>query len=109
MLLWIKSALTPQEIRDRLMSADADFQRLLVEYLEGVHCGEFINSSMDQVRDRLDCTRVDEDLPTAVETMATPPICAADTDCTDMADCERCLLWKEQFINTVNELLFRCN
>jgi hypothetical protein len=42
MLLWIKGALTPQEIRDKIMDPTSDFQKKMVEYLEGVHMGEFI-------------------------------------------------------------------
>ena len=39
MLLWIKNALTPQEIRDRIMNPTSDFQRAMVEYLESAHKG----------------------------------------------------------------------
>lgn len=50
LLLWIEGALSPQEIRDRLMSKDSIFQRELIEYLEGVHKGEFLTGSMESVR-----------------------------------------------------------
>ncbi|KAH7907984.1 hypothetical protein BJ138DRAFT_1137322 [Hygrophoropsis aurantiaca] len=110
LLLWIKSALTPQEIRDRLMNADSDFQLKLAEYLEGVHCGEFLSSSKEQVRDRLDHARVDDELPTAIETMAeAPPICDTGTSCVKEKKCGSCHAWEDQYINTTNELLFRCN
>ncbi|KAH7905863.1 hypothetical protein BJ138DRAFT_973719, partial [Hygrophoropsis aurantiaca] len=110
MLLWVKSALTPQEIRDRLMSSDSEFQRRLVEYLEGVHNGEFLSSSVDEVKERLDYMHVDDEHPTAVETMAVPPpTCVSDNSCNTKSECGKCLSWKEQFVNTVNELLFRCN
>lgn len=42
LLLWIDGALSPQEIRDRLMADDSSFQKDLIEYLEGVHKGEFL-------------------------------------------------------------------
>ena len=40
MLLWIRGALTPQEIRDRIMDPKSDFQKKMVEYIESVHMGE---------------------------------------------------------------------
>jgi hypothetical protein len=40
MLLWIMSSLSPQEIRDKIMDPNSDFQKEMVEYLEGVHVGE---------------------------------------------------------------------
>jgi hypothetical protein len=42
MLLWLKGSLTPQEIRDKIMDPTSDFQQKMVEYLEGVHKGEFL-------------------------------------------------------------------
>jgi hypothetical protein len=50
LLLWIRGALTPQEIRDKIMDPNSDFQKLMVEYLEGVHQGEFITGNMESVR-----------------------------------------------------------
>ncbi|KAH7904613.1 hypothetical protein BJ138DRAFT_1138502 [Hygrophoropsis aurantiaca] len=111
MLLWIKSSLTPQEIRDRLMASDSEFQRRMVEYLEGVHSGEFLSgSTMEEVKERIDHLRVDDDRPTAVETLAVPPpTCASDAECHAANNCGECNLWMDHFKNTTNELLFRCN
>jgi len=50
LLLWIKGALSPQEIRDRLMSGDSEFQRELTEYLESVHQGDFMTGDIESVR-----------------------------------------------------------
>lgn len=50
LLLWIAGALSPQEIRDRLVSKDSVFQQELIQYLESVHQGEFLTGSMDSVR-----------------------------------------------------------
>jgi hypothetical protein len=50
MLVWIKSALSPQEIRARLLSPDADFQKDLVAYLESCHVGEFLTGTMEEVK-----------------------------------------------------------
>ena len=50
LLLWIHGALSLQEIRDRLMSEDSEFQHELTEYLDSVHQGDFITGNMDFVR-----------------------------------------------------------
>ncbi|RXW14064.1 hypothetical protein EST38_g11791 [Candolleomyces aberdarensis] len=52
MLIWVTSALTPQEVRDRLLGEDSEFKQGLVAYLESCHQGEFINGSLDEVRSR---------------------------------------------------------
>src|SRR6202453_2196297 len=49
LLLWIRGAFTPQEIRDRIMDPNSDFQKEMVMYLEGVHQGEFITGTIDDV------------------------------------------------------------
>ena len=41
MALWVRKSLTSQEIRNRIMDEDSTFQQKMVQYLEGVHMGEF--------------------------------------------------------------------
>ncbi|KAJ6487817.1 hypothetical protein C8R45DRAFT_1053441 [Mycena sanguinolenta] len=53
LLLWIVSALSPQMIRDRLMSPDSTFQKKIIEYLEAAHQGEFIQGSLREVEARI--------------------------------------------------------
>ena len=50
MLLWLRGSLSPQEIRDRIMDPNSDFQKAFVEYLESVHIGEFMTGTMDDVK-----------------------------------------------------------
>ncbi|KAF9460481.1 hypothetical protein BDZ94DRAFT_1266026 [Collybia nuda] len=45
LLLWLKSVLSPQDIRDKIMDPTSDFQKKIVEYLESVHIGEFMTNS----------------------------------------------------------------
>ena len=47
MLLWIKNALSPQDIRDKFMDPESDFQKAMVKYLEAVHKGEFLDSKLE--------------------------------------------------------------
>ena len=50
LLLWIRGALSPQEVQDRLVSKDNVFQQELTQYLESFHQGEFLTGSMESVR-----------------------------------------------------------
>jgi len=34
-ILWIKNALSPQEIREKIMNSESDFRQNLIRYLEG--------------------------------------------------------------------------
>jgi len=54
MLLWILNSLSPQEIRDRIMDPNSDFQKRIVEYLESVHVGEFMTGTIDKVKEQVD-------------------------------------------------------
>jgi hypothetical protein len=51
MMLWIEGAISPQKIRERLMSKDSQFEEALKRYLEAAHAGEFITGSKDDVRE----------------------------------------------------------
>jgi hypothetical protein len=50
MLIWIKSALSPLEIRHRLLNPDGQFQKDLVAYLESCHVGEFLTGTMAKIK-----------------------------------------------------------
>jgi len=53
MLLWILNSLSSQEIRDQIMDPNSDFQKKIVEYLESVHVGEFMNGTMNEVKQQV--------------------------------------------------------
>jgi len=53
MLLWIMNSLSPQEIRDKIMDPNSEFQKEMVEYLESVHVGEFMTGTVDEVKDQV--------------------------------------------------------
>src|SRR5271156_5575130 len=48
-VLWIKNALSPQEIRDKIMNGNDTFQQNLIQYLEGCQKGEFLTGTMEHV------------------------------------------------------------
>jgi Helitron helicase-like domain at N-terminus len=110
MLVWLRGSLSPQEIRDRIMDPKSDFQQKMVEYLEGVHVGEFLTGSMSEVKAKveqnMECGANYQD-PTQTLPEAPPPLCETPED--DCANCDCLESWWDNFYNTVDDLIFRSN
>ena len=49
LLLWIEGLLPPDEVKLHIMEPNSEFQKHLIEYLEGVHVGEFLTGTKDEV------------------------------------------------------------
>jgi len=109
LLLWIRGSLSPQEIREKIMDPNSDFQRKLVEYLESVHVGEFLTGSMDEVEAQIESNKCDRNYKDPVQTLpeAPPPLCNTPGDnceqCSDLKD------WWSQFKFTVDDIIFKSN
>jgi hypothetical protein len=125
MLIWIKSALSPQEIRDRLIDPDKAFQKDLVAYLESCHVSEFLTGTMEEVKAKVpyhSTTRnglhdvIDHEEykpmpvrysdPTQTSPEAPPPLCS----CEDI--CEACDIsenWWSNLDEVTDNLILRSN
>ena len=103
--------MTPQEIRDRIMDPHSDFQKAMVEYLESVHMGEFINGDMGDVASRLDEQKVKNPFhvpPTETLPQIPPPKC--DHDELPQCDaCEKYKAWWQNYTHEVDEILYLSN
>jgi hypothetical protein len=126
MLIWIKSALSPLEIRDRLLNPDGTFQRDLVAYLESCHVGEFLTGTMAEVKAKVpyhattrkglhevidneeykpDPIRYSDLTQTLPE--APPPLCGCDDEM-----CETCAesdAWWRNLAEVTADLILRSN
>ena len=113
LLLWLKGCLTPQEIRDRIMDPNSEFQKKIVEYLESVHIGEFMTGSMDEVKQKVETQQAqDKNYTNPTQTLpeAPPPICTEHSESDNMcSDCKNLTSWWARFRNTVDDLVFRSN
>ena len=111
MLLWIRGALTPQEIRERIMDPDSEFQRKIVEYLESVHMGEFMTGKMGDVKKQLDLAELDDNYINPTETLPIPPppLLCSQNECGTCESCQEINLWEDKFKTTVDDILFRSN
>ncbi|KAJ7305398.1 hypothetical protein DFH08DRAFT_646198, partial [Mycena albidolilacea] len=126
MLVWIKSALSPQEIRDRLLSPDADFQKDLVAYLESCHVGEFLTGTMEEVKAKVpyhstarkglhDVIDHEEYKPVPVrysdptQTMPIPPPPLCDCDNAMCEACAQSTEWWANLSEITDNLILRSN
>ena len=128
LLLWIAGALSPQDIRDRLVSNDSVFQQELTQYLESVHQGEFTTGSMDSVCESVPmqpesrggihavlkaqptpCPSVSNYKdPTLTLPIPAPLRCNNTSDC-ECDSCKRNDGWWSDYRKSVDDLLLRSN
>ncbi|KAJ6449209.1 hypothetical protein C8R45DRAFT_780539, partial [Mycena sanguinolenta] len=127
MLIYIKCALSPQEIRNKILDANGDFQKAMIAYLESCQVGQFLTGSISDVRCKVPFVKpsrgiheVDEPArpivvapgykdPTQTMPDVPPPACE---DGYESPDCDQCTLqasWWSQYAETVDDLLLRSN
>jgi len=111
MLIWIKGALSPQVVRDKILDPDSDFQKLMVQYLESVHQGEFFDGKLEDVIERVDEYQKNPEYVPPTKTMpeAPPPLCTERNDCNICDNCKALTGWWAKFKNIVDDLVKRSN
>jgi hypothetical protein len=111
LLLWIKNALSPQDIRDKIMDPESDFQKAMVEYLEAVHKGEFLDGKLEDVVEKIDKYQKNPDYVPPTKTMpeAPPPPCPERNACDACDNCKDLTSWWSCFKSTVDDLVKRSN
>lgn len=114
MLLFIKGALHPQEIRDRILNSTSDFQLNMVKYLESVHMGKFMTGSMTDIENMVKNNELNNNYqdPNGTLLESPPPSCDENHDELQLNMCEKCNAlqsWWGRFKSTVDDILFRSN
>src|SRR6202167_2941684 len=109
MLLWILNSLSPQEIRDRIMDPNSDFQKKIVEYLESVHVGEFMTGNMNEVKEQVQENMKAKEYRDPTQTLPDAPPEPANCDYNKCEACESTANWWQNFKNTVDDLILRSN
>jgi hypothetical protein len=110
MLLWILNTLTPQEIRDRIMNKDSDFQTRIISYLESAHIGEFLTGAHEQIKYNVDIAKVDRNYINPTKSLPTSPIKKCkNPDCSNCIDCNVNNQWWNNYCNTVDDILLKSN
>ena len=90
MLIWIKGAPSPQEVRDKILDPESDFQKSMVEYLESVHQGEFFGGKLEDIIEQVDGYQKNPEYVPPTKTMAEspPPLCKERNDCNICDNCK---------------------
>ncbi|KAJ7764348.1 hypothetical protein B0H16DRAFT_1310771, partial [Mycena metata] len=118
LLLWVRMAMSPQEIRDRIMRPDSAFQQKLVQYLESCHRAEFIGSTLDDVsaevnidvRAEAKWEGLRDYMPPTHTLPAPPPALCSDKGCNaNCIECKSFLDWCTNFDQTTNDIVLRTN
>jgi hypothetical protein len=111
MVIWLKNALSPQDIRDQIMDRSSDFQQKMVGYIESVYKGEFFNGQAADVNQHVKEAQLnDAEYLDPTKTMPVPPpeLCT-ESQCGSCEKCEKLKSWWSQFRQTVDDLVFHSN
>lgn len=109
MLLWIANSMSPQEIRNRVMNPESDFQRKMIEYLESAHQAEYIDSNAERVSEYVAEQQGVAGISEPSETLPVPPppYCECQND--NCIECKMYQDWKLNYKETVNHILYNAN
>jgi hypothetical protein len=109
LLLWIAGSLTPQEVRDKIMDVNSDFQKKLVEYLESLCVGQFLTGTKAEVSDNVTIASNDSNYTDPTYTLPdSPPTCPrCKTKCCLQHDNQK--TWWQKFKTCVDDILLRSN
>ncbi|KAF8577394.1 hypothetical protein K439DRAFT_1260195, partial [Ramaria rubella] len=109
LMLWVENSLTPQEIRERIMDPNSSFQATLIPYLEGLHRGDYLMGTQEEVKRKID---EEEKKPSYQNPMLCSPVKLPSCQCTSCSEEQSCQVkqsWWISFKNTVDDLVFRSN
>ncbi|TFK61824.1 hypothetical protein BDN72DRAFT_741251, partial [Pluteus cervinus] len=110
LLLWIMNSLTPQEIRDRIVRRDSEFCKQLIEYLEGVHTGDFLTGSQQEVLDIVKEKSDPKRYPNPIETLpSAPPTCMCLQNMSQHAEHCAYKTWRQQYPQMVDHIIAKSN
>jgi len=109
LLLWILNSLSPQGIRDQIMDPNSDFQKKIIEYLEGVHVGEFLTGSIDNVKKNVNQDIECKDYKDPTQTLPDPLPEPSEFSCNECDSCNNTTNWWNGFKQTVDVLILRSN
>lgn len=110
LLLWIRGALTPKEIRDRIMEPTGTFQKEMVQYLESAHQGEFGAGDHDDVRLKVAAAEAKPGYLDPTLTLASPPPQRCKSH--NCKNCSRCVNigeWWREVEEVTDDLLLKSN
>ena len=109
LMLWIENALSPQEIRDKIMNEDSAFQQALITYLESCHKGEFITGTIDEVKEQVENNEKHGNYYNPTETLPEPPPACCSHMCGICKLCKAHNEWWDTFDSIVDDIILKSN
>jgi hypothetical protein len=113
MLIWLKSNLTPQEMRERILDSNSAWKMCIISWLESCHMGEFLTGSQNDVLESVTKDSKQESYKDPTETLGPqppPPLCdsihAQDQSC---HKCDELNHWWKCFEGVVDDLVSKSN
>jgi hypothetical protein len=94
------------------MDTNSDFQHKIVEYLEGVHVGEFMTGSHEAVQQMVNKEMIDDEYKDPTQTMPEPPSKSCHKQSSCMSSCLPCKSikqWQSKYKFTVDDILLCSN
>jgi hypothetical protein len=112
MLLWILGNLTPQEMKERLLDPNSDFQKKIILWIESCQIGEFLTGTRQEVMANVKQKEAEHGYKDPTETMPIPPPdhCKSKHDLSE--NCTKCnglREWWSEFDETVDDLISKSN
>ncbi|PBK59987.1 hypothetical protein ARMSODRAFT_991029 [Armillaria solidipes] len=109
MIIWIRYSITPQKIRDRLLTSDSDFQKMLFQYLESAHKGEYFTGNQADVFNMRHDVEAQPGFVDLTEVLPDTPAPHCRDACPDCVASEMSEGWWTYFKHTVDMLICKCN
>ncbi|KAJ7102081.1 hypothetical protein C8R44DRAFT_598607, partial [Mycena epipterygia] len=113
-VIWVANSLSPQEIRERIMSRDSRFTRRLIRYLEDCHRSEFFGGTQAEASATVKSASNGEPAstylnPTLTLPIAPPVLCSSNQCVEPCRGCHKRREWWTYYIQEVDDLLVRSN
>ncbi|PBK94439.1 hypothetical protein ARMGADRAFT_927965 [Armillaria gallica] len=108
-IIWIKYSLSPQQIRDRLLAGDSEFQKQLIQYLESAHKGEYFTGSQADVFNMRHETEMMSGFIDYTKVLPEVPAPHCKHGCGDCLSGETSEGWWAYFRKVVGILICKCN
>ena len=101
--------MSPQQIRERIMKPDSEFQQALIKYLESCHIGQFQTVTLDEVQENLNERSNSFNYKDLTTVLPTLPPKKCDNECNNCVACNANRLWWEEFPQVVDEIVLKSN
>jgi hypothetical protein len=110
MLLWIKGAVTPEDIHRCIKDPKSAFSESLVKYLESCYAGEYITGPQQTVEENVEAKMASDTYEDPTETMPVPtPKMCTSLGCEGCDKCAALASWTQIYHETVDDLLLKSN